>query len=53
MGKFAAWGLYNLLQGNTVPKTVKAEEPVIVTSDNVDDEQTWEEQLEEEYGGTD
>ena len=27
MGKFAAWGLYNLLQGKTVPKTVKAEAP--------------------------
>lgn len=53
MGKFAAWGLYNLLQGNTVPKTVKAEEPVIVTSDNVDSEQTWDQQLEEEYGATD
>jgi ribose transport system substrate-binding protein len=52
MGKFAAWGLYNLLQGNTVPKTVKAEEPVIVTSDNVDSEQTWDEQLREEYGKT-
>jgi ribose transport system substrate-binding protein len=50
MGKFAAWGLYNLLQGNEVPKTVKAEEPVIVTSDNIDSVPTWEEQLEEEYG---
>jgi ribose transport system substrate-binding protein len=50
MGKFAAWGLYNLLQGNEVPKTVKAEEPEIVTSDNVDDVQTWDEQLQEEYG---
>ena len=50
MGKFAAWGLYNLLQGNEVPKTVKAEEPVIVTSENVDSVPTWEEQLEAEYG---
>lgn len=50
MGKFAAWGLYNLLQGNEVPKTVKAEEPVIVTSDNIDSVPTWDEQLEEEYG---
>ena len=52
MGKFAAWGLYNLLQGNEVPKTVKAEAPVIVTSDNVDSEPTWDEQLQEEYGTT-
>jgi ribose transport system substrate-binding protein len=52
MGKFAAWGLYNLLQGNQVPKTVKAEEPVIVTEDNVDDSPTWDEQLQEEYGKT-
>ena len=52
MGKFAAWGLYNLLQGKEVPKTVKAEAPVIVTSDNVESEQTWDEQLQEEYGTT-
>ena len=51
MGKFAAWGLYNLLQGKEVPKTVKAEAPEIVTEDNVDSVQSWEEQLEEEYGG--
>jgi ribose transport system substrate-binding protein len=50
MGKFAAWGLYNLLQGNEVPPTVKAEAPVIVTSENVDSVPTWDEQLEEEYG---
>lgn len=52
MGKFAAWGLYNLLQGNEVPPTVKAEEPVIVTADNIDSTQTWDEQLDEEYGGS-
>ncbi len=52
MGKFAAWGLYNLLQGKEVPKTVKAEAPVIVTSDNVDSEPTWDEQLQSEYGKT-
>jgi ribose transport system substrate-binding protein len=50
MGKFAAWGLYDLLQGNEVPPTVKAGEPVIVTADNVDSVPTWDEQLEEEYG---
>lgn len=50
MGKFAAWGLYNLLQGREVPPTVKAEEPRLLTQDNVDDAQTWEEQLSEEYG---
>lgn len=52
MGKFAAWGLYNLLQGNEIPKTVKAEEPEIVTSDNIDDVQSWDDQLQEEYGKT-
>lgn len=50
MGKFAAWGLYNILQGNEVPKTVKAEAPVIVTAENIDSVPTWDEQLEEEYG---
>ena len=50
MGKFAAWGLYDLLEGNEVPPTVKAEAPVIVTADNVDSSPTWDEQLEEEYG---
>lgn len=52
MGKFAAWGLYNLLQGNTIPKTVKAEAPEIVNSDNIDDVQSWDDQLQEEYGKT-
>jgi ribose transport system substrate-binding protein len=52
MGKFAAWGLYNLLQDKQVPKTVKAEEPVIVTEDNIEDSPTWDEQLQEEYGKT-
>lgn len=50
MGKFASWGLYNLLQGNEVPKTVKAEPPVVMDADNIDSIPTWEEQLEEEYG---
>ena len=52
MGKFAAWGLYNLLQEKTIPKTVKAEAPEIVTSDNIDSVQSWDEQLQEEYGKT-
>lgn len=50
MGKFATWGLYNLLQGNEIPPTVKAEAPVILTIDNVDSEPTWDAQLEAEYG---
>ena len=50
MGKFAAWGLYNLLQDKEVPKAVKAEAPEIVTEDNIDSVQSWDEQLQEEYG---
>lgn len=50
MGKFAAWGLYNVLQGNEVPPTVKADPPVILTADNVDSVPTWDEELEAEYG---
>jgi ribose transport system substrate-binding protein len=52
MGKFAAWGLYNLLQGNEIPKTVKAEPPEIVNADNIDSIQSWDEKLQEEYGRT-
>jgi ribose transport system substrate-binding protein len=52
MGKFAAWGLFNLLQGNEIPPTVKAEAPVIVTEENVDSEPTWDDHLQEEYGKT-
>ena len=52
MGKFAAWGLYNVLQGNEVPPTVKAEAPVILTADNVDSEPTWDAALEAEYGSS-
>ncbi len=52
MGKFAAWGLYNLLQGKEIPKTVRAEDPELVTPDNIDDVQSWDDQLQEEYGKT-
>ncbi|HSC92160.1 MAG TPA: sugar ABC transporter substrate-binding protein [Gaiellaceae bacterium] len=52
MGKFAAWGLYNLLQGKTIPKTIKAEAPEIVNSDNIDSVKSWDDQLQEEYGKT-
>jgi ribose transport system substrate-binding protein len=51
MGKAFAWGLYDLKQGKEVPKTVKAGKPQLVTSDNVDQVQSWDEQLKEEYGG--
>jgi ribose transport system substrate-binding protein len=51
MGKAFAWGLYDLKQGTEVPKTVKAGKPELVTSENVDQVQSWDEQLEEEYGG--
>jgi ribose transport system substrate-binding protein len=50
MGKAFAWGLYNLEQGNKVPKTVKAGEPELVTEENVDQVQSWDEELEETYG---
>jgi ABC-type sugar transport system substrate-binding protein len=51
MGKAFSWGLYNLLEGKEVPKTVKAGPPEIVTEENVDQVKTWEQMLEEEYGG--
>jgi ribose transport system substrate-binding protein len=50
MGKAFAWGLYNLNQGKDVPKTVKAGKPELVTKDNVDQVQSWDEQLQQEYG---
>jgi ABC-type sugar transport system substrate-binding protein len=51
MGRAFAWGLYNLNQGKKIPKTVKAGPPELVTEENVDDVQTWDEQIEAEYGG--
>jgi ribose transport system substrate-binding protein len=51
MGKAFAWGLYDLNQGKDVPKTVKAGKPQLVTQDNVDQVKSWDDQLEEEYGG--
>jgi len=51
MGKAFSWGLYNLRDGNEVPKTVKAGQPEIVTEENVDQVKTWEQMLDEEYGG--
>lgn len=50
MGKFAAWGLYNILQGRDVPTTVKADAPEVVTQDNIESIKSWDEVLEEEYG---
>jgi ribose transport system substrate-binding protein len=51
MGKAFAWGLYDLKQGKDVPKTVKAGKPQLVTSENIDQVKSWDQQLEEEYGG--
>ncbi len=45
MGKFAAWGLYNINQGKTVPKTVRAGDPKLITQDNVADAMPWSDQL--------
>jgi ribose transport system substrate-binding protein len=51
MGKAFAWGLYDLNQGRDVPKTVKAGKPELVTEENVGEVKSWDDQLEEEYGG--
>jgi hypothetical protein len=51
MGKVFAWGLYDLNQSKKVPKTVKAGNPELVTEGNVDQVTSWDDQLEEEYGG--
>lgn len=45
MGKFATMGLYDILQGTEVPKTVKAGDPKLVTTDNVGSAMTWADQL--------
>jgi hypothetical protein len=44
-------GLYDLNQSKKVPKTVKAGNPELVTEGNVDQVTSWDDQLEEEYGG--
>jgi ribose transport system substrate-binding protein len=49
MGKAFAWGLYNLAQGADVPKSVKAGKPELVTEDNVDSVETWDETLQSQY----
>jgi ribose transport system substrate-binding protein len=45
IGQYAAWGLYNVKQGNEVPKTVKAGDPKLITSENVGSATTWADQL--------
>ena len=45
IGQFAAWGLYNVKQGKDVPKTVKAGDPKLITTDNVGSATTWADQL--------
>lgn len=46
MGQMAAWGAYNVKQGKTVPKTVKAGDPKLITTDNVGEAMTWAQQLD-------
>lgn len=45
IGKFAAWGLYNIKQGKEVPKTVKAGDPKLITTENVAEASTWSDQI--------
>jgi ribose transport system substrate-binding protein len=45
MGKFAAWGLYNANQGKKLPKTVRAEAPVLVTAKNMKSVPSWAKEL--------
>jgi ribose transport system substrate-binding protein len=47
IGKFATWGLYNINQGKDVPKTVKAGDPKLVTTDNADGAKSWSDQIAE------
>ena len=51
MGKFATWGLYDIVQGVDVPKTVKAGDPKLVTTDNVGEAMPWSAQLEAMQAG--
>jgi ribose transport system substrate-binding protein len=47
IGKFAAWGLYNVAQGKEVPKTVKAGDPKLVTTENAAEAKSWADQIAE------
>lgn len=46
MGQMAAWGIYNVKQGKQVPKTVKAGDPKLVTTENAADAMTWAQQID-------
>jgi ribose transport system substrate-binding protein len=52
MGKDFAWALYDLKQGTKVPVTVKAGKPQLVTKDNVDSVQPWDQVLKQQYPGS-
>jgi ribose transport system substrate-binding protein len=41
LGKYAAWGLYNLKQGKTIQKSARADAPVLVTKANLGKVKTW------------
>jgi ABC-type sugar transport system substrate-binding protein len=41
LGKYAAWGLYDLKQGVKVAKTTRGDAPVLVTSRNINKVKTW------------
>jgi ribose transport system substrate-binding protein len=45
IGQFAAWGLYNANQGKKLPKTVRAEAPVLVTAKNMKSVPSWAKEL--------
>lgn len=45
MGQAAAWGLYNVAQGKTVPKTVKAGDPKLITTENAAEATSWADQI--------
>jgi ribose transport system substrate-binding protein len=52
MGKDFAWALFDLKEGTKVPTSVKAGAPVLVTKDNVDSIQPWDQILKQQYGGS-
>lgn len=41
IGKFAAWGLYALKQGKTIPKTVRGDAPILVTTETASSAKSW------------
>jgi ABC-type sugar transport system substrate-binding protein len=52
VGRCAVDGVYDVVEGTQIPRTVVSTEPQVITKETIDSVPTWEQQLEQRYGKT-